>query len=151
MNHDEHHDDYGGLRRDLLATGAAMDRRGLLRLAARFGVGLGALAVRSSEFCRKLPPILMLAGLVADVTSGSGSPATAQAITGAFSPASRSRLQYWGEFQRASQLRWLGVYRRARHWQLGGDGVTNFRVDAVAGSAQHRHGGGRRAAALERH
>ena len=43
MNHDEHHDDYGGLRRDLLATGAAMDRRGLLRLAARFGVGLGAL------------------------------------------------------------------------------------------------------------
>ena len=37
MNHDEDHDDYGGLRRDLLATGAAMDRRGLLRLAARFG------------------------------------------------------------------------------------------------------------------
>ena len=27
----DHHDDFGGLQRDLLATGAAMDRRGLLR------------------------------------------------------------------------------------------------------------------------
>jgi protocatechuate 3,4-dioxygenase beta subunit len=41
-NHD-HHDDFGGLHRDLLATGAAMDRRGILRLAARFGAGVGAL------------------------------------------------------------------------------------------------------------
>jgi protocatechuate 3,4-dioxygenase beta subunit len=41
-NHD-HHDDFGGLHRDLLATGAAMDRRGILRLAARLGVGVGAL------------------------------------------------------------------------------------------------------------
>ena len=40
--HDDH-DDFGGLHRDLLATGAAMDRRGLLRLAARFGVATGAL------------------------------------------------------------------------------------------------------------
>src|SRR5215213_10308683 len=37
------HDDYGGLHRDLLATCAAMDRRGLFRLAARFGAGFGAL------------------------------------------------------------------------------------------------------------
>jgi hypothetical protein len=42
MNQQEH-DDYGGLQRDLLATGAAMDRRALLRLAARFGAGIGAL------------------------------------------------------------------------------------------------------------
>jgi protocatechuate 3,4-dioxygenase beta subunit len=43
-DHDnEAHDDFGGLQRDLLATGAAMDRRGLLRLAARFGVGVSAL------------------------------------------------------------------------------------------------------------
>jgi protocatechuate 3,4-dioxygenase beta subunit len=41
-NHD-HYDDFGGLHRDLLATGAAMDRRGILRLAARFGAGVGAL------------------------------------------------------------------------------------------------------------
>ena len=40
--HDDH-DDFGGLHRDLLATGAAMDRRRMLRLAARFGMGAGAL------------------------------------------------------------------------------------------------------------
>jgi len=40
--HDDH-DDFGGLHRDLQATRAAMDRRGLFRLAARFGAGFGAL------------------------------------------------------------------------------------------------------------
>jgi protocatechuate 3,4-dioxygenase beta subunit len=39
------HDDFGGLHRDLLATGAAIDRRKLLRLAGRFGVGAGALTL----------------------------------------------------------------------------------------------------------
>ena len=43
LDHDDGHDDFGGLDRDLRATGAAMDRRGLLRLAARFGVALGAM------------------------------------------------------------------------------------------------------------
>ena len=33
----------GGLQRDLAATGAVIDRRGMLRLAARFGVGAGML------------------------------------------------------------------------------------------------------------
>ena len=42
MTHD-HHDDFGGLQRDLLATGQAMNRRGLFRLAARLGAGVGAL------------------------------------------------------------------------------------------------------------
>jgi len=37
------HDDFGGLHRDLRATGAAIGRRGLLRLAARAGMGVGAL------------------------------------------------------------------------------------------------------------
>jgi protocatechuate 3,4-dioxygenase beta subunit len=41
-SHDDH-DDFGGLHRDLLATGAAIDRRGLLRLAARLGGAIGAL------------------------------------------------------------------------------------------------------------
>lgn len=41
--HDDDHDDHGGLHRDLLETGAAMDRRGVLRIAARFGVALSAL------------------------------------------------------------------------------------------------------------
>ena len=45
-HHDPHeefsHDDFGGLHRDLAATGAAMDRRGLFRLAARIGGAVGA-------------------------------------------------------------------------------------------------------------
>lgn len=43
MGHHDQHDDFGGLHRDLRQTGAAMDRRKALRLAARFGMGLGAL------------------------------------------------------------------------------------------------------------
>ena len=43
MNDHRDHDDFGGLHRDLFATGAAINRRGLLRLAARFGASLGAL------------------------------------------------------------------------------------------------------------
>ena len=42
---DDNHDDHGGLHRDLIATGAAIDRRGLFRLAARFGAGVGALSL----------------------------------------------------------------------------------------------------------
>jgi protocatechuate 3,4-dioxygenase beta subunit len=41
--HRDDHDDFGGLHRDLAATGSAMNRRRLLRLAARFGAGAGAL------------------------------------------------------------------------------------------------------------
>jgi protocatechuate 3,4-dioxygenase beta subunit len=40
---DDDHDDFGGLQRDLLATGANIDRRRLLQLAARAGTGLGLL------------------------------------------------------------------------------------------------------------
>ena len=39
----EPHDDFGGLQRDLVATGSRVDRRQLLRLAATFGVGTAAL------------------------------------------------------------------------------------------------------------
>ena len=42
-HHDDDHDDHGGLHRDLIETGAAMDRRSMLRMAARFGVALGAI------------------------------------------------------------------------------------------------------------
>jgi protocatechuate 3,4-dioxygenase beta subunit len=42
--HDHHdHDDHGGLQRDLLATGHTLDRRGLLRQAAKFGLSMSAL------------------------------------------------------------------------------------------------------------
>ncbi len=37
------HDDHGGLVRDLVATGATLDRRGLLRRAARYGLTMSAL------------------------------------------------------------------------------------------------------------
>jgi protocatechuate 3,4-dioxygenase beta subunit len=40
---DRHHDDFGGLHRDLIATGAAIDRRTLFRMATRLGAGVGAL------------------------------------------------------------------------------------------------------------
>src|SRR5689334_8752282 len=41
--HVDDHDDHGGLHRDLRETDAAIDRRRMLRLAARFGVALGGL------------------------------------------------------------------------------------------------------------
>ena len=42
-HHDDDHDDHGGLHRDLSETGAAIDRRGMLRVAARLGIALGAI------------------------------------------------------------------------------------------------------------
>ena len=42
-HHHDDHDDHGGLHRDLLATGVAMDRRGVLRLGARFGAAFSAI------------------------------------------------------------------------------------------------------------
>ena len=41
--HHQDHDDFGGLQRDLRATGAAMNRRQLLRWAARVGASVGAM------------------------------------------------------------------------------------------------------------
>jgi len=41
-DHDDH-DEFGGLHRDLRETGAVIDRRKALRLAARFGMSVGAL------------------------------------------------------------------------------------------------------------
>ena len=43
MSHHDDHDEFGGLHRDLLETGAVIDRRRALRMAAGFGVSLGAL------------------------------------------------------------------------------------------------------------
>jgi protocatechuate 3,4-dioxygenase beta subunit len=47
--HDDHHDDFGGLLRDLRATGGIMDRRMLLGIAARLGVSLAALPLLGCE------------------------------------------------------------------------------------------------------
>ena len=43
MSQHDQHDEFGGLHRDLRQTAAAMDRRSALRLAARFGMSLGAM------------------------------------------------------------------------------------------------------------
>ena len=43
MSDDRHHDDFGGLHRDLRSIGARMDRRHLLRLAGRFGATAGVM------------------------------------------------------------------------------------------------------------
>lgn len=45
--HDDDHDDFGGLRRDLRSAGAAMGRRQMLRLGAlgALGAGFGALTL----------------------------------------------------------------------------------------------------------
>jgi hypothetical protein len=40
---DEPHEDYGGLHRDLLATGSQMSRRSALRMAAKVGMGASVL------------------------------------------------------------------------------------------------------------
>ena len=43
MHHDDDHDDFGGLHRDLLQTGTTMDRRKALRFATKLGMSFGAL------------------------------------------------------------------------------------------------------------
>jgi protocatechuate 3,4-dioxygenase beta subunit len=66
---DDHgdHDDHGGLHRDLAATGTAMDRRGMLRFAARFGVAFGA---------------VQLIGCAADAATVAGADAGSTGTTG---------------------------------------------------------------------
>ena len=45
MSQHDDHDEFGGLHRDLQLTGAAMSRRRAFRLAAGFGVSLGAIQI----------------------------------------------------------------------------------------------------------
>ena len=47
MHERDAHDDFGGLHRDLRATGATMGRRQLLRLAARLGISASAIPLLS--------------------------------------------------------------------------------------------------------
>lgn len=49
MHEHDWHDDFGGLQRDLRATGAAMPRRALLGLVARLGVSLAAVPLLGCE------------------------------------------------------------------------------------------------------
>jgi protocatechuate 3,4-dioxygenase beta subunit len=49
------HDDFGGLQRDLVATGAALNRRQLFGLAARLGAGISALGPLGLVGCGSSP------------------------------------------------------------------------------------------------
>ena len=61
-DHDDDHDDFGGLHRDLTATGSAIGRRALLRQA--FGLGLGTLALFGCGDAT---------GVITDIDTGTGS------------------------------------------------------------------------------
>ena len=84
-HHDDDHDDHGGLHRDLLATGGTMGRRRALRMAARWGVGVGAsLGALSLLGCGGSDSITGTdAGTSTGTSSGTGSTST---TTGAACP-----------------------------------------------------------------
>ena len=63
------HDDFGGLDRDLRATGAAMNRRSLLRLAARVGMATGTLQLLGCGD-NQLAPTALDAGSTTGTTTG---------------------------------------------------------------------------------
>ena len=67
------HDDFGGLQRDLMATRVAMDRRRLLRFAARFGVGAGALQLLGCGSSSPTSPSTSGSGTSSAGGTGSGS------------------------------------------------------------------------------
>src|SRR5580765_8059195 len=69
-HHNDDHDDKGGLHRDLLETGAAMDRRRMLRTTARFGVALGAI------------PLIGCAGDASSITGSDTTGTTGTGTTG---------------------------------------------------------------------
>ena len=74
LHHRDDHDDMGGLHRDLRATGAAMDRRALFRLAARFGVGVSALPLLGCGSSPTSPTSTSTSG----TTTGTGSTCTSK-------------------------------------------------------------------------
>jgi protocatechuate 3,4-dioxygenase beta subunit len=68
--HDDHHgpphDDFGGLHRDLRAT---LDRRGMLRLGARFGAAFGALQLAGCGDTPTAPTSTTTTGTTATTTT----------------------------------------------------------------------------------
>jgi protocatechuate 3,4-dioxygenase beta subunit len=80
MSHDDH-DGFGGLHRDLRASGAAIDRRGLLRLAARVGVTLGAVPLFSCGGSSPTSPTTTDTSSTTTTTSGTGTSGTTACST----------------------------------------------------------------------
>jgi protocatechuate 3,4-dioxygenase beta subunit len=70
----DNHDDFGGLHRDLRATGAAIDRRQWLRVATAAGVGLSVLPFAACDDTPTAP---------SSTTSGSGSSSSGSGSTAA--------------------------------------------------------------------
>ena len=66
------HDEFGGLHRDLRATGAAMNRRGLLRLAATFGGAAGALQLAGCSGDSPTSPTATTPTAITTTTTPSG-------------------------------------------------------------------------------
>lgn len=74
-HHDEEpHEDYGGLHRDLVATGARMSRRNILAMAARFGASAGALQLLGCSTSSSLTG-------TEETNNGSGNPTCAKIPT----------------------------------------------------------------------
>ena len=80
QHHRGDHDDMGGLHRDLAATGAVMNRRGMLRLAAKFGVGAGMLQVLGCGSSTPTSPTTGSSGDTATPASGGTTNSTCSAI-----------------------------------------------------------------------
>lgn len=78
---DKHHDDFGGLQRDLLATGAAIDRRGVLRLGARLGAVIGALQLASCGDSPTSPTSIAAAPATTSATTTTTTPPATTAAT----------------------------------------------------------------------
>jgi hypothetical protein len=79
-HHTDDHDDMGGLHRDLAATGAVMDRRGMLRLAARFGVGAGMLQMLGCGSGTPTSPTTGSSGETTTPSSGGTTSSTCSAM-----------------------------------------------------------------------
>ena len=75
------HDDFGGLQRDLRATGAAMNRRSLLRLAARVGMATGTLQLLGCSDNQLAPTALDAGSTTGTTTSTTTSTTTGGACT----------------------------------------------------------------------
>jgi protocatechuate 3,4-dioxygenase beta subunit len=78
--HSDDHDDMGGLHRDLAATGAVMNRRGMLRLAATFGVGAGMLQMLGCGSSTPTSPTTNNSGETTTPVSGGTTNGTCSAI-----------------------------------------------------------------------
>lgn len=75
------HDDFGGLHRDLRATGTVINRRGLLRLAASFGGAVGALHLAGCSGDLPTSPTATTSATTSTTTPTTTTPTSSAACT----------------------------------------------------------------------